>query len=297
MTGQPALLSVFVDGRRLNVATWGAQNAPVVMLFHGLRDHCRNWDHIAGLLAPHHYVVAPDLRGHGESDWAGADSYTLPAYAADMADVAQALNLNRYAIIGHSLGGAIGLRVAAAYPDRVAAFMGIECVELPIQRDEAKSPMPYPERMRHWLDRRQAAGLKQLRYYPSPEKAAERMREEQPDLPDATIQHLAHHAIALEPGKGWRWKFDPRVGFRPPDDQRGHDLNEILAAIACPVLLAYGDKGDIPVPGTDRLSRFKNASLTHFAGGSHWLHHQSPERFAQEALNFLNNNFRTHDYA
>lgn len=293
----PSLVSIHVDGRRLNAATWGDTSAPAVMLIHGIRDHCRSWDAIAHKLAQDFHIIAPDLRGHGDSDWTGADSYYLAAYAADIADVARAFDLSRYAIIGHSLGGAIGLRVAAAFPDKVKAFVGIECVELPIQRDEAENPTPFPQRMRHWLERRRAFEQKQIKYYPTAESAAARMRAEQPDLLPETIQHLARHAIALEPGKGWRWKFDPRVGFRAPDDQRGLDLNDILDAVSCPALLAYGDMGDIPLPGEARLAHLRSLSISRFSGGGHWLHHQFTERFTNEALQFLNDNFRIPQYA
>jgi pimeloyl-ACP methyl ester carboxylesterase len=293
MIPQPSSLSVFVEGRRLNVACWGDERAPAVMLIHGMRDHCRNWDALAAALSPDFRVIAPDLRGHGDSDWATADGYALSAYVADLAGIADALGLHRYAIVGHSLGGALGLRVAATFPDRVTAFIGIECIELPIHRDEGREPTPYPVRLRNWIERRQAVAKRDGRFYPSLEDARARMHSEQPSLPEATIAHLARHGVAYEHGRGWRWKFDPLVRHRPPEDQRGADLDEILDAIACPALLVYGDKSFVPFPGAARLARVKNHSISHFAGGSHWLHHEFAERFASEVHTFLHLNCRT----
>lgn len=297
MTIQPVCMPVFVERRRINVACWGLPDAPPVMLIHGMRDHCRSWDMIAPALAEQYRVIAPDLRGHGDSDWAGADGYALAGYVADIADVAGALGLDRYAIVGHSLGGVIGLRVTAAFPDKVIAFAGVECVELPIQRDEARTPTPYPERLREWLDRRQSALGKGGRHYPTLDAACERMQREQPELPLATIRHLAVHAVAFDQGLGWRWKFDPRVRLRAPEDQRGTDLDEALDAIACPTLLFYGDKGWIPLPGAERLARMRQLSVSHYPGGGHWLHHQFTERFIAETFAFLENNYRTHEHA
>lgn len=297
MRTQPALTPVFVDGRRINVATWGSQDAPAVMLIHGMRDHCRSWDWIASVLAQKFRIIAPDLRGHGDSDWVGADGYALPAYAADIADVADAFGLARYAIVGHSLGGAIGLRVTAAFPDRILACAGIECIEMPIQRDEASDPKPYPERMRDWLERRQAFGLHSARHYQTIDEACQRMQREQPQLAPETIAHLANHAVAFDKGRGWRWKFDPRVRLRAPEDQRATDLDEILEAISCPVLLSYGDDGWIPMPAEKRLKRINNLAISHYPGGGHWLHHQFTERFTAETLAFLEANGRTIQYA
>lgn len=293
MTGSPAFFPVFTDGRRLNVAIWGEDAAPAVVLLHGLRDHCRSWDALAQALAADFRVIAPDLRGHGDSDWAGADGYTLPAYVADIAGIADALHLKRYAIVGHSLGGAIGLRVTAAYPDRVVAFAGIECIDLPIQRDEASQPTPYPVRLRQWIERRQAAAGRSTRHYATIDEAVARMQREQPSLPHATIARLASHALALDRGMGWRWKFDPHIKRRAPEDQRAADLEDILDAVACPVLLAYGDASWVPLPAPTRLARLKHHTISHFAGGSHWLHHEFHARFTSEVRAFLQANRRT----
>ncbi len=297
MTSEPACAPLYVDNRRINVATWGDPGASAVMLIHGMRDHCRSWDSIASALSHRYRVIAPDLRGHGDSDWAGSDGYALPAYIADVADVAEALALKRYAIISHSLGGAIGLRVAAAFPDRVTAFAGIECIEMPIQRDEACEPKPYPSRVREWLERRRTTGSKAVRYYASIGDACERMQREQPRLAPEIIRHLAIHAVALDLGRGWRWKFDPRVRLRAPEDQRATDLDEVLDAIACPVLLSYSDDGWIPLPAKSRLGRLSNVTISHYADAGHWLHHQFTERFITETLAFLDANCRTAQHA
>jgi pimeloyl-ACP methyl ester carboxylesterase len=65
------------QGLRLHYADWGNEAAPPLLLIHGGRDHCRSWDAIARALQPHFHVMAPDLRGHGDSDWAKGSSYSL----------------------------------------------------------------------------------------------------------------------------------------------------------------------------------------------------------------------------
>lgn len=62
---------------RLHYADWGNESAPPLILVHGGRDHCRSWDVIARSLQPHFHVLAPDLRGHGDSDWTRGGSYAL----------------------------------------------------------------------------------------------------------------------------------------------------------------------------------------------------------------------------
>ncbi len=64
-------------GLRLHYADWGNQAAPPLILIHGGLDHCRTWDAVARELQPHFHIMAPDLRGHGDSEWAKGSSYSL----------------------------------------------------------------------------------------------------------------------------------------------------------------------------------------------------------------------------
>ncbi len=297
MTGHPETVALVVDGRHIQVAVWGHSDAPAVILLHGLRDHGRSWDRVAAALATGYRVIAPDLRGHGDSDWAGPDGYALAAFVADVHDIARAFGLVRYALVGHSLGGAIALRLAAADANRVWAMAGIECIELPIQRDEAAAATPYAVRLRQWLDRRAQARARGPRHYPTRAEAMARMHGQHPDLATELVDALAAHALVHDADKGWRWKFDPRVRLRAPEDQRAHDLDDVLDAIACPVRLFYDTGSWVPVPGPARLARLKHPQITHYTGAGHWLHHQFTSRFIAETRAFLDTHHRTHDHA
>ena len=68
MMAEPADRFYESQGLRLHYVDWGNETAPPLILIHGGLDHCRNWDAIARELQPHFHVVAPDLRGHGDSN-------------------------------------------------------------------------------------------------------------------------------------------------------------------------------------------------------------------------------------
>ena len=91
-------------GLRLHYADWGNESAPPLILVHGGRDHCRSWDAIARSLQPHFHVVAPDLRGHGDSDWTRGGSYALTEYVYDLAQLIRVLAAPQATLIGHSMG-------------------------------------------------------------------------------------------------------------------------------------------------------------------------------------------------
>ena len=69
---------------RLHYVVWGQAERPPVVLVHGGRDHARNWDRVAQALLDDYCVYAVDLRGHGNSDWAIGDQYSLPEMTADL---------------------------------------------------------------------------------------------------------------------------------------------------------------------------------------------------------------------
>ena len=57
---------------RLHYVDWGNPGAPPLILLHGGRDHCRNWDWVAAELRRDYHIIAPDLRGHGDSAWSAS---------------------------------------------------------------------------------------------------------------------------------------------------------------------------------------------------------------------------------
>ena len=65
------------QGLRLHFTDWGNASAPPLLLVHGGLDHSRSWDHLAQALRANSFV-APDLRGHGNSDWAPAAATAWP---------------------------------------------------------------------------------------------------------------------------------------------------------------------------------------------------------------------------
>lgn len=105
-------LAVFSTGRR------DAQ-APVVVLVHGMGHWTQAaWDYVAAGLAPTHRIVAFDLPGFGES--AKPDlAYSLDFFTRTLATLVERLGLERFALVGHSLGGLIAASYAAAHPERV----------------------------------------------------------------------------------------------------------------------------------------------------------------------------------
>ena len=122
----------FSQRLRLHYVDWGNPDAPPLILLHGGRDHCRNWDWVAAELRADYHIIAPDLRGHGDSAKPQqAADYPPDILADDGFALIEHLGLTSYALGGYSLGGRTTIRMLArgAAPSRaVVAGMGLDGV-------------------------------------------------------------------------------------------------------------------------------------------------------------------------
>lgn len=109
-----------LDGRRLSFLDFGGLGQPLLAL-HGHFSEGQTFAHLARELAPDWRVIAPDQRGHGESD-RPAD-YSRQGYIADAVAVLDHLGLGTAVVLGHSLGGVNAYQLAARYPERVLALV------------------------------------------------------------------------------------------------------------------------------------------------------------------------------
>ncbi|MFN8052530.1 MAG: alpha/beta hydrolase [Acidimicrobiales bacterium] len=113
-----------VAGVRLEALVAGAGGAPL-LLVHGFtgckEDFADELDPLADL---GYHVVAPDLRGHGDSDFPLDESeYSLEHFADDMFGLADALGWSRFDLLGHSMGGMIAQRMVLDRPERIGRLV------------------------------------------------------------------------------------------------------------------------------------------------------------------------------
>ena len=115
----------------INVVYGGS--GPPLLLLHGYPQTHVEWHKIAPILAEHYTVVAPDLRGYGDSDKPQAAEGDLSVYckrvmAKDQAELMTALGYNHFHLVGHDRGVRVGLRLALDYPDRVMSLVSLDVV-------------------------------------------------------------------------------------------------------------------------------------------------------------------------
>ena len=266
----------FFESQRLRLSywAWGNEDAQPLILLHGGRDHARSWDDIAEAFAADHYVVAPDLRGHGESAWSPGSEYTTSQYAVDLLTLVERFE-RPVRVVCHSFGGQITFIAAGTYPGRFASIVAIEGRVAGLFED----PQPMdPERFRAYVEQRRSLETRQVRRYPDLESAIRRVQEMNPRLSPEQARHIAVHAVR-EDGDELIWKFDnwSRPGVRR-DEFTMAEMRSFLGAIACPVLFLLGSEAGAK-RGMGRWAEgFADVRTLVVEGAGHWVHHDQPGR-------------------
>jgi esterase len=264
-----------VNGITLHYLDWGPAEAPAVVLLHGITGHARVWDHLAERLTPARRVIALDQRGHGDSDPAPDDDYRVGTMADDVAAFAGKLRLERFALLGHSMGGRIAIAYAAAHAARlerlVIVDIGPEIALAGLQRVRDMMSQS-PERVE------------------SEEWAVDYIRRANPLQDVGLLRERVRHGLKRLPDGGLTWKYAKGLRDMMREGRRDVvDLWEPLGRIPCPTLVVRGAESDILSPEVAKkmTERLPDGRLVEIPGAAHTVPADRPEEFVASVRTFL----------
>jgi len=285
----PASRTYFSQRLRLHYTDWGNSDAPPLILLHGGRDHCRNWDWTAEELRHDWHVICPDLRGHGDSEWTSDGNYPSLGYIYDLAQLVEQLELAPVTIVAHSLGGNIAMRYTGLFPDKVRKLVAIEGMGRSPEMQAEQDKIGLPSHLRDWIEAKRKFAGKQPRRYPTFDDALQRMKDENGHLSAEQVRHLTIHAVIRNEDGSYSWKFDPLIRNWWPHDFPSDDIEKIWGAITCPTQLHYGNDSWASNPAKDgRMGAFgDNVTVKEFDNAGHWLHHDQFDEFMKTIRAFL----------
>ena len=273
---------------RLHYVDWGNEDAPPMLLVHGGRDHCRNWDWVAEAYRHDYHVIALDLRGHGDSDWAIGGTYGLLDFVVDIAQLVHQKRLEPVTILSHSLGGNICLHYAGLYPESVKRLVAIEGLGPSPRMMEKRRAKPVHERLTAWVDTLRRLSSRAPRKYPRLEDALARMQEENPHLSAEQARHLTIHGSAQNEDGTYSWKFDNYVRVFSPLQLEPEETETLWSRISCPVQLIRGTESWASDPLEDgRSAHFRDVRVDNVEGAGHWVHHDQLDLFLELTRDFL----------
>jgi pimeloyl-ACP methyl ester carboxylesterase len=274
-------------GIELAVLEWGNADADhTLLLTHGFLDLSWGWaPMVEAGLSDRFHVIAPDMRGHGDSDRVGAGGYYhFMDYVADAASLAELTRRKKLSVIGHSMGGSVASYLVGTYPDRVEKLVLLEGLGPP------EDPTPLPERMSTWIAASARARRERPRAYADVAAAADRLQQHDSLLPRESALFFADHGTSILDDGRRQFKHDPLHVTRGPYPYRVDIAEAFWRAVTCPVLYVEGGESSFRAFGDEldrRLSVFQNAIKKTLAGAGHMMQRHRPKELAQVLLEFL----------
>lgn len=242
---------------------WGAASAEPIIALHGWLDNSASFFGLAPLLS-RYQVIAPDLVGHGLSDHRPQGvPYYVWDNVADILALVDHLKIDRFHLLGHSMGAGISSLLAAIAPERVLSVTLLDGL-VPVTTPASQGP----QQMAMSLRQRQRIAERPLRYYATFQQAVLVRSKSHYPVSLKAAEALVSRALS-ETDKGWRWHTDPYL-FAPSVLRLTEDqVAEFLSQIDCSVLLCLAEKG-IATPQIYPLAqRVRNITIKTMAGGHH----------------------------
>ncbi|MEM9214630.1 MAG: alpha/beta fold hydrolase [Cyanobacteria bacterium P01_F01_bin.150] len=300
----PTEHTVTLNGLTHKICIWGDQDAPPVVCIHGVLDQGYIWHPVAQSLVQQGYrVIAPDLRGHGQSSHVGpGGSYHLLDFLSDIDAVIDWLYPtlkaegrrqkaeikaedgtpqlpnsptpqlpNSLTLVGHSMGSIIAALYASSRTERVRSLVMVETILPAEKRAEVR------DQLTTLLDAHSQTPDHPI--FPDIETAARRLRQGTPSLPEDFSMALADRICKAADGKdGIQWAWDPKlrnrtgIGFSRMPFGRS-DYLKLLSELSVPVTLVYGDRSTFNRPAdleaqANALSQAQRVVLS----GGHNIH-------------------------
>lgn len=260
-----------------------APRRETVLLLHGYLDLAESFRAvIASLASRGHRVIAPDFRGHGDTDRVGPGGYYHFAdYLADVVALLDALAIERPHVVAHSMGGSVATMLAGTLPTRTRSLSLLEGVgPFTMPADIA------PDRTAQWLRGVAKVRARPVRTMPTLDDVLLRMRASHPMVDLGILREMASRAVNFVDG-GYVFKFDPLHQTTSPGRFDADAFGAFIDRIECPVLLVDG--GDL-APFEDlvaRAGRYPNARRVALEGAGHMMHWTRPAGLSEAVGAFL----------
>jgi pimeloyl-ACP methyl ester carboxylesterase len=263
------------SGLLLHFLRLGRPDGIPVILLHGLRAYAQTWEPLATALSNRFCCYALDQRGRGLSDWADSSSYRTESYVSDLEDLVAHLALERFVLVGHSLGGTNALEYARQNPGRLLALV-IEDIgpgssttgdgAARIRREMSETPHQFVD----W------------------NAARAFWRRSRSGLSEAGLASRLAYSMK-ETAQGITWRHDQqgiaeaRLSIAPTD------LWPAVRALDCPTLFIRGGRSDfLPLA---MLAAVKDVNphirTVEIADASHYVHDDQSEAFNSVVVGYL----------
>jgi len=231
---QPQSTFLSVNGLRVHYVDWGYPSASPVVCVHGYTSSAQAFNALARHFQSRFRIIAPEVRGHGESAWSPTEAYHYHDQISDLAGFVDQMGLEQFTLIGTSMGGIIAMAYAGAHPERLVRLV-INDIGPNAEVGSQRITQTVGDRPDEFASLEDALAYRRLVSPITARRSAEDQRE------------LALGVLPQRPDGRWVWKMDPayirqRVQQGPPPRPA---LWPALQRISCPTLVVWGRESDV----------------------------------------------------
>jgi pimeloyl-ACP methyl ester carboxylesterase len=270
-------------GLELHLLEWSTEGVPLVLL-HGLGNEAHLWDDFVPSVAPHYRVIALDQRGHGDSDWDPEARYDAESMADDLEAVLDALEIDRFVLVGFSMGGRVSMTFAGRHPERLA---GLVIADIGPEVDARGVLRIGGEMAEHrapvFTDVQEYAAMLSLNY---------------PAGQPHALKRMAEFGLRKREDGLFELKMDPKLRAERPTDEATKAKEEAfvqqqwdaLARVPCATLVVRGAASDILSPEiADKMvdEVLPNGRLAIVPQAAHSVMTDNPEGFQEAVCSFV----------
>lgn len=262
----------------------GVPTRETVVLLHGYLDLAESFEAvIVGLNARGYRVIAPDFRGHGDTDPVpDGGYYHFPDYVSDLWGLFEALSLAKPHVVAHSMGGSVATMFSGAFPSRVRSLSLLEGVgPFAMPADIA------PDRMVSWIQGVAKMRARTRRAMASLDEVVARMRTSHPSVSREVLERMAARAVRTLDDGSYAFKFDPMHQTTSPGRFDEEGFCAFIDRVECPVMLLDGGEITLFENLVERSRRFKNAARVSLDGAGHMMHWTRPDALTAAIAGFL----------
>ncbi|HTT80863.1 MAG TPA: alpha/beta hydrolase [Stellaceae bacterium] len=267
---------VQVGRMRLHYLDWGTRGKPAMLFLHGGALNAHTWDLCCLALRDDYHCLALDQRGHGDSDWAPDEDYSIGAQLGDTTGFVERLGLDKFILVGMSLGAINALAFAIAHPERLSHLVIIDA--------GPEMRRPGSTRIRDFVNAVQETV--------TVEAIIEKALQFNPRRDPTILRRSLMHNLRQQADGTWRWKYDTRrfkaMGQNSHREERAA-LADGLARIHCPTLVVRGGDSDVfHAEDAERLAaRLPNGRWVTVPDAGHTVQGDNPKGLVAELRRFL----------
>jgi esterase len=221
-----------LDKLRFRYLDWGNEHLPPILFLHGGALTAHTWDLCCLALRDEFHCLALDQRGHGESDWSPESDYSIAAQRQDIKAFVDRIGLDRFVLVGMSLGAINSLAFAIDHCEQLLALVLVDA--------GPEVRRPGSSRIRDFVN--------EVADVPSLDGIIERALAFNPRRDPVILRRSLMHNLRQGADGNWSWKYDRRR-FQAMDQDRHRAERQSLAdglqRVTCPTLVVRGAESDV----------------------------------------------------